>query len=216
MWEEVAHMRNAELGFLLSLAAMMQAAAQQPPPSPENYVVRSDVNMIVVHATVQDGRGAFVSGLSKDAFAIAEDGVKQQIAVFSSDDVPVAVGLVIDNSGSMGRRWADVMTGALTFIRDSKPEDEMFVVHFSESARLGLPPERPFSGNLLELRAALMTGNVSGHTALYDGIALALDHLNKASVMKKVLLIVSDGGDNRSHNRLNDIVKRADRAGVLI
>ncbi len=210
-------MRNAEFGLILSLTAMMQAApAQQPPPSPENYVVRADVNMIVVHATVQDGRGAFVSGLTKDAFTIAEDGAKQQVAVFSSDDVPVAVGLIIDNSGSMGRRWADVITGALTFIRDSKPEDEIFVVHFSDSARLGLPPDRPFSANLSELREALMTGKVSGHTALYDGIALALDHLNKASVMKKVLLIVSDGGDNRSQNRLNDVVKRADRAGVLI
>jgi Ca-activated chloride channel homolog len=210
-------MHNAELGLILSVTAIMQAAPlQQPASSPENYVVRADVNMIVVHATVQDRRGAFVTGLSRDAFTITEDGVKQQVAVFSSDDVPVAVGLVIDNSGSMGRRWADVITGALTFIRDSKPEDEIFVVHFSQVARLGLPPDRPFSANVSELRTALMTGHVSGHTALYDGIALALDHFNKASLMKKVLLIVSDGGDNRSRNRLNDVVKRADRAGVLM
>jgi VWFA-related protein len=210
-------MQHARIVLILGLAAVMQPAApQQTASNPENYVVRADVNMIVVHATVQDRQGGFVSGLSKDAFTITEDGVKQQIAVFSSDDVPVAVGLVIDNSGSMGKRWADVITGALTFIRDSKPEDEMFVVHFSDVARLGLPPDRPFSANVSELRTGLMTGSVGGHTALYDGIALALDHFNNASLMKKVLLIVSDGGDNRSRNRLNDVLKRADRAGVLI
>src|SRR5687768_1055110 len=210
-------MQHARSVLILGLAAVMQPAApQQTASSPENYVVRADVNMIVVHATVQDRRGAFVSGLSRDAFTITEDGVKQQITAFNSDDVPVAVGLVIDNSGSMGRRWADVITGALTFIRDSRPEDEIFVVHFSDSAQLGLPPDRPFSNKVNELRDALMKGVVGGHTALYDGIALALDHFEKASLMKKVLFIVSDGGDNKSRNRLDDIVKRADRAGVLI
>jgi len=210
-------MQHAEIGLILSLAAVMQSAPpQQPASSPENYVIRADVNMIVVHATVQDRRGGFVSGLSKDAFTITEDGVKQQIVGFSSDDVPVAVGLVIDNSASMGGRWSEVITGALTFIRDSKPEDQIFVVHFSDTARLGLPEDHPFSADPAELRTALLKGIVGGHTALYDGVAQALDQFEKASLIKKVLLIVSDGGDNKSHNRLNDIVKRADRAGVLI
>jgi Ca-activated chloride channel family protein len=102
------------------------------------------------------------------------------------------------------------------FIRDSKPEDQLFIVHFSDAARLGLPQDRPFSASVAELRTALMKATVGGHTALYDGIALALDQFEKASLMKKVLLIVSDGGDNRSRNRLNDIIKRADRAGVLM
>jgi Ca-activated chloride channel homolog len=211
-------MQHARIGLLLIVAALRLPAAPQQTAAPnaENYVVRSDVNMIVVHATVQDRQGAFVSGLTKDAFTISEDGTKQQIGVFSSDDVPLAVGLVIDNSGSMGHRWPEVITGALTFIRDSKPDDQFFIVHFSDTARLGLPPDRPFSADVAELRTALLTGSVSGHTALYDGIALALDHFEKASLTKKVLLIVSDGGDNRSRNRLNDIVVRADRLGVLM
>jgi len=109
--------QHARIGLLLSLTTvMLHAAPQQTAPNAENYVVRSDVNMIVVHATVQDRQGAFVSGLTKDAFTISQDGVKQQIGVFSSDDVPLAVGLVIDNSGSMGNRWPDVFTGALSFI----------------------------------------------------------------------------------------------------
>ena len=106
-----------------------------------------------------------------------------------------------------------MITGALTFIRDSKPEDEIFVVHFSDAARLGLPPDRPFSAECRGTPNRAPDRLVGGHTALYDGIALALDQFEKASLMKKVLLIVSDGGDNRSRNRLNDIVKRADRVG---
>ena len=124
--------------------------------------------------------------------------------------------MVIDNSGSMGRRWAETITGALTFIRDSQPEDEIFVVHFSDDRQTRTASRPPFLAEHHELRTALVKGIVGGHTALYDGIAMALDQFEKASKMKKVLLIVSDGGDNRSHNRLNDIVKRADRAGVLM
>ena len=212
-------MRNVEIALMLGVTALLQQSfAQQPAPAPdpETFVVRSDVNMIVVHATVQDRQGGFVSGLTRMHSLITEDGVRQPISAFNSNDIPVAVGLVIDNSGSMGRRWADTITGALTFIGDSRPEDEIFVVHFSDGARLGLPPDRPFSSNINELRTALMGGVVGGHTALYDAIALALDQFKKASLMKKVLLIVSDGGDNKSRNQLEDIVKGADRSGVLM
>jgi Mg-chelatase subunit ChlD len=102
------------------------------------------------------------------------------------------------------------------FIRDSKPEDQLFIVHFSDDARLGLPQDRPFSASVAELRTALMKATVGGHTALYNGIALALDQFQKASPMKKLLLIVSDDGDNRNRNRLNDIIKRVDRVGALM
>jgi VWFA-related protein len=207
--------------FALSIA-VLSATAQAPvtppqaPVTPDDYVLRSDVNMVVIHATVQERGGAFVSGLTKDAFAVEEDGVRQKLTVFSSVDVPVAVGLVIDSSGSMANRRADVITGALFFIRESRPEDEIFVINFNDTAEPGLPPDRPFSSDVNELRAALMKGVVQGHTALYDAVALALDHFEKASRMKKVLLIVSDGGDNRSSNRLEEVVRRADRAGVLM
>lgn len=208
-------MRSASFSFTLGLT--MLAVAQVPvPPPPDNFVVRSDVNMIVLHATVQDRSGGFISGLAKESFTIAEDGARQEITTFSSEDVPVAVGLVIDNSGSMARRRPEVITGALMFIRDSRREDEIFVVNFRDVAELALPPDRPFSNNVAELRTALMKGEVGGQTALYDGISLALDQFEKASLMKKVLLIVSDGGDNRSRNRLDDVIRRADRAGVLM
>jgi VWFA-related protein len=211
------HRRTINKALVLGFAALPRGLRPQQPASPaEDYVVRSDVNMVVVHATVQDNKGGFIRGLTKESFNIEEDGVKQTITVFTSDDVPVAVGIVIDNSGSMMKRHSEVVVGALTFIQGSRPEDEMFVVNFNDTVEMGLPEDRPFSNNVVDLRQALMKGRVGGQTALYDGLARALDHFEKASRMKKVVLLVSDGGDNRSQNRLDDIVQRADRAGVLI
>jgi Ca-activated chloride channel homolog len=207
-------MRKINKAVVLSLVCLTAALPQEP--KPDTFVLRSDVNVIVLHATVQDRDGGFVSGLDQSAFKISEDGVPQQITIFSSEDVPVAVGLVMDNSGSMTRRRADVITGALTFIKERKPDDEIFVVNFNNTAELALPDDRPFSADAVELRTALMKGEVGGQTALYDGIALALNHLDKAKLRKKVLLIVSDGGDNRSKKKLEDVVKMADRAGVLM
>jgi len=211
-------MRKIEVLLLTALAAFGQVPTPPagPPADSKDYVLRSDVNMILLHATVQDSHGAFVSGLPKDSFSITEDRVKQPITFFRSDDVPVAVGLVIDNSGSMVKRRADVITGALIFIRDSRPEDEMFVVNFNDRAELGLPPEKDFGHTTNELRSALLKGEVGGQTALYDAIDLAITQFKKANLMKKVLLIVSDGADNRSKRTLKDVVRDADRAGVLI
>ena len=189
-------MQKIKKALILGLFSLSATLAQEP--NPETFVLRSDVNVIVLHATIQDRDGGFVSGLEQSAFKITEDGAPQQITVFSSEDVPVAVGLVIDNSGSMTRRRADVITGALIFIRERKPDDEIFVVNFKDSAELALPPDRPFSTDVVELRTALMKSEVGGQTALYDGIALALNHLDKAKLRKKVLLVVSDGADNRS------------------
>jgi Ca-activated chloride channel family protein len=209
-------MRTAVYASVLAVTAASIALPQETQPGGENYVVRSDVNVIVLHATVQDGHGGFVSGLPQNAFKLTEDGAPQTITTFSSADVPVAVGLVIDHSGSMGRRYKDVITGALLFIRDSLKEDQIFVVNFNDQPQLGLPSDRLFSSNIAELRTALLSGTVGGHTALYDAISLALDHLNKANLMKKVLLIISDGADNRSGHTLDEVTKRADRSGVLM
>jgi Ca-activated chloride channel homolog len=116
----------------------------------------------------------------------------------------------------MGRRHPEVVTGALMFIRESRPDDDMFVVNFNDKVELGLPPDRPYSNNFNDLRTALLSGEVGGHTALYDAIWIALDHLDKAGLKKKVLLIVSDGADNRSTHSLDEISKRAGKAGVLM
>lgn len=210
-------MRTAEYASVLVVTAALIASPQETQqPGGENYVVRSDVNMIVLHATVLDSHGGFVSGLPQSAFKLTEDGAPQTISTFSSVDVPVAVGLVIDHSGSMGRRYKDVITGALMFIRDSLKEDQIFVINFNDRPQLGLPADRLFSSNIAELRTALLSGTVGGHTALYDAISLAMDHLDKANLMKKVLLIISDGADNRSSHKLDEVAKRADRSGVMM
>jgi VWFA-related protein len=192
------------------LGCLVLRAGQEEP------LIRADVNVVVLHATVKDGRNRFVHGLSRDAFKVTEDGVPQQISFFSSEEVPVAVGLVIDESGSMMRRRPDVITGALSFIAASHPKDEMFVVNFNEAAKTGLPDGRPFSSSAPELRDALMSMEPAGQTALYDGIMLGLRHLDQATLSKKVLLVVSDGADNRSRHTLEDVVKLADRNGVIL
>jgi VWFA-related protein len=197
--------------FLCGLALQAQA-----PAVPDDFTIRADVNLIVLHATVQGGRGQFVSGLTREAFRVAEDGVPQEITLFVSNEVPVVAGVVIDQSGSMGRRRPDVIVGALTFVQRSNPADEMFVVNFNNTAQLGLPDEKPFSTDVHELRNAMINGEVGGQTALYDAIALAVNQMQKAKLMKKVLLVISDGGDNRSRHILDNVIKLADRDGVLI
>src|SRR4051812_46484943 len=125
-------MQHLELAVILGLTSLLPPLlSQQPVGNTETYVLRTEVNMIVVHATVQDRQGAFISGLTKDFFTITEGGVRQEFGTFISDDVPLAVGLVIDNSGRMVQRWEEVITGALTFVCDSRPEHEMFVVHLN-------------------------------------------------------------------------------------
>lgn len=208
-------MRTSSL--ILAAATLAGGLHAQDPPKPEQEpTFRSEVNVIVLHATVKDGRNRFVSGLSKEAFKVTEDGSPQPITSFSAEDVPVAAGLVIDHSGSMTGRRPDVYSGAMTFIRASHPEDEMFVVNFNASAKLGLPANQPFSSNPSELRDALLSMQPEGQTALYDGIMLGLRHLEQAKRTKKVLLIVSDGADNRSTHSLEEVVNIADRNGIIL
>jgi VWFA-related protein len=171
---------------------------------------------VVLHATAQDHRGILVSGLDKDSFQVYEDGALQQIKYFSHEDIPVTVGLVIDNSGSMGRKRAEVITAALAFARSSNPQDQMFVVNFNEHVHFALPEDTPFTDQVPELELALSRIITNGQTALYDGIAAALEHLKKGNRDKKVLIVISDGGDNASKNNLAQIMATAQHADAII
>ena len=164
--------------FLLMLPGIGSSqAAAAPQASPgEEYRIRVNTNLVVLHATVQDHKGALVSGLEKDSFHVFEDGALQQIKYFSHEDIPVTVGLVIDNSGSMKRKRAEVIAAALAFARSSNPQDQMFVVNFNEHVRFGLPDNKLFTDQMSELAVALSTINTSGQTALYDAVAAALEH----------------------------------------
>ena len=154
--------------------------------------------------------------LSKNDFQVYEDHVLQSIKHFSHEDIPVTVGLVIDNSGSMGPKRADVIDAALSFARSSNPRDQMFVVNFNEHVTYGLPAEIPFSDRQDLLQRALTAIHTIGETALYDAIASSLDHLKQGKCDKKILIVISDGGDNASKHSLAQVIAMAKASDAII
>src|SRR5579863_9983439 len=143
---------------LLVLIFLPCVVMSQGVPHPDQvgpYVIRTNADLVVLQATVRDRKGAPVSGLSKEDFQIFEDKVPQQIESFNHEDVPVTVGLVIDNSGSMRTKRSEVNAAAMAFVRSSNPADQIFVVNFNEHVSLGLPANLPFTNNAAELETAL-------------------------------------------------------------
>src|SRR5579885_1326797 len=165
---------------LLSLMIGPWLFAQTELPS-GGATISVDVDLVVLHATVRNTKGGFASGLGKDNFQVFEDGAPQAIRVFQHGDVPVAVGLIFDNSGSMGPKRKDVTAAALAFVRSSNPQDEMLVVNFNEHVFFGLAGTKLFSASGTELEGALNGVPAHGRTALYDAIEAGLAHLRKAA-----------------------------------
>jgi len=182
----------------------------------EQYTIKENVDYVVLHPTVQDRHGSFVAGLSKDDFQIYENGVLQQIKHFSHEDIPVTVGLVVDNSGSMSKKRPEVVAAALSFARSSKPADQLFAVTFNERVVFGLPAEVPFTDNVSHLEIALSRIASNGMSALYDAIAASLNHLIKGDGDKKVLIVVSDGADNASKLTLAQVMVMANQSDAII
>jgi Ca-activated chloride channel family protein len=203
---------------LLALPGLAWAQQSSPPQNhPDDpYTLKVNVDMVILRATTQDRRNILVSGLEKGDFQVYEDGVLQPIKYFSHEDVPVTVGLVIDNSGSMRPKRADVIAAALAFARSSNPQDQMFVVNFNEKVSFGLPDNTPFTGQVAQLEVALARIAPDGETALYDAVAAALQHLKLGNRDKKVLIVISDGGDNASKHRLAEIMTLAGQPDVVI
>jgi Ca-activated chloride channel homolog len=192
------------------------ASNRQQNPAPSNSI-KMTVGLVVLHATTENKKGVSVSGLDRDDFQVFEDGVAQRIETFSHEDVPVTVGLVVDGSGSMRPKRADVLSAAQTFVRASNVNDEMFVVNFNEYVSLGLPDEVPFTSKPAALQLALAQSPVSGQTALYDAMAAALQQLKRGSRDKKVLIVISDGGDNAStHSNLKQTMTLAVESNAVI
>ena len=172
-----------------------------------DFKISTSVEMVLLDVAVQDSRGGYVSKLPKEAFRVEENGVAQTIKAFSNADVPVEVGLVMDASGSMRTRRADVNAAGVAFVEKSNPEDQIFVVNFNDTVKEGLPHSAPFTDSIDLLRKALSTGIPEGRTVLYDAIAEALHHLDQGNRDKKTLVLVTDGGDNRSKIGLEQIMQ---------
>jgi VWFA-related protein len=191
-------------------------SAQAADRQDADFKISVDVSLVVLHASVRDHKGGFASELQPGNFKVYEDGVPQEIKLFAHQDAPVTVGLIIDNSGSMRTKRGDVMSSALAFARSSNPRDEMFLVHFNERAWLGLPPAVSFTGDHGLLEAALNRGVAGGKTAIYDAIALGLEHLDAAHFDKKALVVISDGGDNASRRTWPDVRAMAQASDAII
>jgi len=205
----------------MAAAALSLGRAQQgpipPPPAPQEpsgYAIQRDVNLVVLHASVVNARGLFVPGLRQENFRVFEDKIEQKLSLFRQEDVAVSLGLVIDNSGSMRDKVSQVRGAALTFVKTSNPEDEVFVVNFNDD--FYLDTVRDFTNDLNELKDALERIDSRGSTALYDGVIGSLDHLKKAHKDKKVLLVISDGLDNASRRSLENAVREAQRSDAVI
>jgi len=166
--------------------------------------------------TVTNHKGEFVPNLAASDFRVYEAGRLQQITLFEPEDVPVTVGLVVDNSGSMAAKRPEVVAASLAFVQSSNPGDQMFVVNFNQRVSLGLPTSVPFTSDLHQLRAALAGQRPVGNTALYDGVATALEHLKTGSRDRKALIVVTDGGDNASHMTFQDLLTMAQSSNAVI
>jgi VWFA-related protein len=168
------------------------------------FVFRKDVDEVLLHASVIDDKQHIVTTLDRGAFSVFEDGKPQSIISFHNEDIPVSMGIIIDNSGSMREKRSKVNQAALNLVRSSNPKDEVCVVNFNDEYYL----DQDFTNNLLKLKEALEKIDARGGTALYDAVVASAEHLKRfARLEKKVLLIVTDGEDNASNETLEQAVK---------
>jgi VWFA-related protein len=171
----------------------------------DRYTFRSQVNEVTLSAVVLDSRRHLVTNLAETNFAVYEDNQPQKITFFRRQDIPVSIGIVVDNSGSMRTKRAAVTKAVLNLIQASNPQDEVFVVNFNDDPYL----DQDFTNQIPPLREALDRVDSRGGTALYDAVIASADHLAKgAKKEKKVLLVITDGVDNESRESLESAIRK--------
>jgi Ca-activated chloride channel family protein len=181
------------------------SSLQEPADENGTFVIRKNVDEVLLHATVIDDKQHIVTNLDQNAFTVFEDGKPQTIVSFHNEDIPVSMGIVIDNSGSMREKRAKVNQAALNLVRSSNPRDEVFVVNFNDEYYL----DQDFTNDLLKLKEALEKIDARGGTALRDALVASAEHLKRdARLERRVLFVVTDGDDNASRDSLEDAVKQ--------
>jgi VWFA-related protein len=177
----------------------------------------SSSDLVVLAASVTDKDGGFVEGVRRERFTIYDEGKRQSIALFSNEDTPVSVGLIIDNSGSMRPKVGEVVAATLAFAKLSHPEDELFALAFNDRVEMALK-DRPFllASDIGALEQSVSSLNPDGRTSLYDAVIAGLEHLDEGSHARKVLIVISDGGDNASRATLDQVVDRARHTDATI
>ncbi len=202
------------------LAVPVFVAGQEKPPvgakaeAEQDAVFSSDTRLVPLNVTVTEKSGHLVTNLPQSAFTVLENGAPQAIKIFKSEDVPVSIGLIIDNSGSMRDKRQAVESATLALVKSSNPQDEAFVVNFNDEAYLDTPH---LTNDIKILEQALTKINAKGGTAMRDALRMSMDELRKkAKRDKKVLLVVTDGNDNASTETLEAVVRDAQQSDVLI
>lgn len=213
--------RSSYLASLATVSLLVGFGFQLPADpldisTPAPYTISVDVGLVVLPVVVTDHLGRPVTGLAQANFRVFDDGRPQSISLFKAEDVPVTVGLVVDNSGSMWPKRPEVLAAADEFVKSSNPHDQMFVVNFNQNVSMGLPQGVPFTSSTEELREALSRGPLSGNTALYDGLEAALKHVKKGTTDRKALIVISDGGDNSSHTSFPALLEMAQASSAQI
>ena len=192
-------------GLLLALALLLTAGLYAQ--------FRADTRLVVLHASVADKHGKLLTDLKQSAFKVFENGQPQQVKIFRREDVPVSLGLVIDDSGSMITKRARVEAAALALVRESNPQDEVFIVNFNDDHYLDVP----FTGDIHKMEQGIAKIDSRGGTAMRDAISASLDYIREnAKKDKKVLLIITDGNDNASNTSLEKVVGRSNQTETVI
>ncbi len=205
------------LPALLCAQTTSPSLADQPPQTQKKtgeYTLKKDVDLVVLPVSVLDKKGRRVENLKKEDFQVFEDGAPQKVEVFSHADIPVTMGIVIDDSGSMRPKRAAVNAAALAFVKTSNPQDQVFVVNFNDVSYLDTPGD--FATNIEDLNAALNKIDSRGGTALRDAVYTSIDHMKLGNRDKKVLLVITDGEDNASRYTFEELLAHAQKSDTVI
>jgi VWFA-related protein len=196
------------------LFASLCATSQQPLTPDDQSVIRVETRLVVLHCAVVDRKGGLITNLPQSAFKVYENKVEQPIRLFRREDVPVSLGIVIDNSGSMRDKRARVEAAAVRLVKASNPQDEVFVVNFNDEAYLDVP----FTNDIRKLEEGVARIDSRGGTALRDAVSMSIDYLKQEGKRdKKVLLVITDGNDTASTGiTLEKLVEKIHRTEVLV
>ena len=201
--------------FLLPcwVAGAQTSKSPANPSSSDDVTFRADTRLVVLPISVADSRGKLVTDLKQSAFKVFENGVEQPIKIFKREDVPVSLGIIIDNSGSMKEKRQKVEIASLDMVKASNPQDEVFIVNFNDEAWLDVP----MTSDIKAMQEGVARIDSRGGTAMRDAISMSIDYLKKEGKrQKKVLLVITDGNDNASTINLERLVNRSQQNEVLL
>jgi Ca-activated chloride channel homolog len=206
------------ISVLVSTQVLPQSnkSAKDMPPDQKPITFSIKVGLVALPVAVLDKSDGFVPGLEEKDFTVYEDGVPQKLDLFDNKDIPVAIGLIIDNSSSMAPRREEVVEAGLALAENSNPQDEFFVLHFYDRLAFALRLHQAFARNLKIVQEAVASMPGSGKTALYDAVCAGLEHVQQSTLQKKVLVIISDGGDNASKHTLREASDLATSSSSLV